>query len=136
MIIFEREYPTGIKLKEAIISAIAGEIYEIEMPITVSEPELQLLLDEALVNAMEHGNKWDPRKKVKIRIITRCRSIQIEISDEGQGFNYKSRVSELRNSPPLRERGRGLQMMRGLCQTEWIAKNNTLKLNIPVELSC
>lgn len=136
MIIFEREYPTGIKLKKAIISAIAREIHAIKMPITVSEPELQLLLDEALVNAMEHGNKWDPRKKIKIKIITQCSSIQIEIKDEGQGFNYKRRIRELKNSPPLRERGRGLQMIRGLCQTEWIAKDNTLKLNIPVELSC
>ena len=48
---------------------------------------LKLALEEAVVNAVKHGNKMDPAKQVRVqyRITARCCDVVIE--DEGPGFN-------------------------------------------------
>ena len=47
----------------------------------------RLALEEALVNAIKHGNKLDPAKKVRVEAkVTRDR-VEIEIEDEGPGFS-------------------------------------------------
>src|SRR3954471_18366017 len=46
----------------------------------------RLALEEAMVNAIKHGNKLDPKKKVVVEAkVTRDR-VEIEIEDEGPGF--------------------------------------------------
>jgi len=48
---------------------------------------IHLCLEEALVNAIRHGNGYDPAKLVRVvcQISTKC--CRIEITDEGEGFN-------------------------------------------------
>ena len=50
--------------------------------------ELRLALEEALTNAVKHGNKLDPDKSVSIRVETFPESVQIEVEDEGAGFDH------------------------------------------------
>lgn len=48
---------------------------------------VRLALEEALTNAIRHGNKLDPQKKVYVRSTVRGKQITIEIEDEGDGFD-------------------------------------------------
>jgi anti-sigma regulatory factor (Ser/Thr protein kinase) len=48
--------------------------------------EIRLGLQEALVNAVKHGNQLDTRKVISVRFATRSGRYWWIISDQGQGF--------------------------------------------------
>jgi serine/threonine-protein kinase RsbW len=47
---------------------------------------IKLAVDEAIINAIKHGNKLDPRKKVYIEATVTAEKTEIIIEDEGPGF--------------------------------------------------
>jgi serine/threonine-protein kinase RsbW len=51
---------------------------------------INLALEEALVNAIKHGNRLDPSKKVHIQARINTKKVEITIEDEGPGFNRSS----------------------------------------------
>ena len=48
---------------------------------------VKLALEEALVNAIKHGNQLDPDKRVAVSYQVTCERFDIRIVDEGSGFN-------------------------------------------------
>src|SRR5438132_12245786 len=48
---------------------------------------IRLALEEALVNAIKHGNQMDRGKKVYVRYRILADRIDIGVADEGRGFN-------------------------------------------------
>jgi len=48
---------------------------------------VQLAVEEALVNAIKHGNKDDPAKSVRVLVQTSPDQLRVEITDEGPGFD-------------------------------------------------
>ena len=48
---------------------------------------VRLALEEALSNAIKHGNQLDPDKKVTVKFYVEPEKIQIIITDQGQGFD-------------------------------------------------
>jgi serine/threonine-protein kinase RsbW len=47
---------------------------------------LHLGLEEAFINAVKHGNKFDPAKKITITYTIRPEKAEICLADEGDGF--------------------------------------------------
>ena len=135
MILYQGKFPTTKKLKTGIITIIRDKLSEIEGKICIDLLNLNLILDEAIINAMEHGNKWDPEKNILIKISLVQKRIQIEIEDEGQGFDYYQEFAVKEIKPRLRERGRGLLLMQQFCDIEWTNCGNIIKIIIPVELT-
>src|ERR1041384_7085556 len=43
---------------------------------------------EAVNNAIQHGNKLDPGKKVNLCFFAKDHHLSFEVSDEGEGFNF------------------------------------------------
>jgi serine/threonine-protein kinase RsbW len=48
---------------------------------------IKLALEEALINAIKHGNRKDPQKKVFVAANISARRAEITIEDEGAGFD-------------------------------------------------
>jgi len=48
---------------------------------------VHLAVEEALVNAIAHGNKFDPRKQVEFSCRISAELVRIEITDQGDGFD-------------------------------------------------
>jgi len=48
---------------------------------------VQLAFVEAIVNAIRHGNRFDPNKTVGVEVQCNCESIRIRIADQGNGFD-------------------------------------------------
>ena len=72
---------------------------------------VHLTLEEAFLNAVKHGNKNDPTKKVKIDYSVNSEKVEITITDEGEGFEPES-VDDPRFGEGLYEPGgRGLLLM-------------------------
>src|SRR3954452_13293051 len=51
---------------------------------------INLSLEEALVNAIKHGNRLDPGKKVRVEASVTPQEVEIHIEDEGPGFDRSS----------------------------------------------
>ena len=73
---------------------------------------IELALEEALVNAIKHGNQLDPDKRVFVRYEIAGDRFDIRIEDEGPGFNPCDVPDP--TSPENLERpcGRGLLLIR------------------------
>jgi serine/threonine-protein kinase RsbW len=48
---------------------------------------IRLALEEAVINAIKHGNKLDPAKQVSIEAEISDAGVDIKVQDEGAGFN-------------------------------------------------
>ncbi len=70
---------------------------------------LNLVLTEALANAICHANASDPSKEVKILITISERELVIRVYDEGKGFDIKS-LAKMRVQDTA-EGGRGVQLI-------------------------
>ncbi len=70
---------------------------------------------EMIVNAIEHGNRFSPDKKVRINVEVTERHIMFVISDEGDGFNWRERIHKESCLLSSSERGRGIVMSEMLC---------------------
>lgn len=73
---------------------------------------VRLALDEAIVNAIKHGNRHDENKQVRIACRLSGRGLWVEIADEGCGFNPDN-VPDCTCDENLEvPSGRGLMLMR------------------------
>ncbi len=84
---------------------------------------LNVVLTEALVNAIKHANVADPDKEVCIRINVSDKELMIRVYDNGLGFDL-SVVSSGTCPDPLEEKGRGIYIIRSLMDSVVYRKAN------------
>jgi serine/threonine-protein kinase RsbW len=73
---------------------------------------IRLALEEALVNAIKHGNQFDRNKKVHIAFSVLPERFDIRITDEGPGFDPSDVPDPTAIENLERPCGRGLMLMR------------------------
>ncbi|MBN2561776.1 MAG: ATP-binding protein [Phycisphaerae bacterium] len=73
---------------------------------------IKLALEEAMTNAFRHGNKCDPTKRIIVRYLVIPERVEIEIQDEGNGFNPHKIPDPTRPEFIDRPHGRGIMLMR------------------------
>ena len=82
---------------------------------------VHLALEEALVNAIKHGNGEDVEKKVQLQCKISPHRCWIQIEDEGRGFD-PDRVPDCTLNENLdKPSGRGLKLMRNFMS--WVEYN-------------
>ena len=73
---------------------------------------IKLALEEALINAIKHGNQMDRSKKVRVYYRVSADRFEVRVADEGPGFD-PSEVPDPMSAENLeRSCGRGLLLMR------------------------
>lgn len=82
--------------------------------VTGVEP-LFVAVNEAVNNAIFHGNKQDNSKKVHLTITSSPSEVKVIIRDEGGGFKP---VEQAKPEENLRESGRGLEII-GYCVDDY-----------------
>ncbi|MBE0576066.1 MAG: ATP-binding protein [Desulfuromonadales bacterium] len=70
--------------------------------------DLNLVLTEAMANAIQHANVDDPTKEVHIEILLVEQRLIIRVFDFGQGFDVEQ---YLEPRHPLEEHGRGIYLI-------------------------
>ena len=73
---------------------------------------IKLALEEALVNAIKHGNQLDRAKKVYISYRLHINRFEVQITDEGPGFDPADVPDPTAIENLERPCGRGLMLMR------------------------
>ncbi len=76
--------------------------------------DIHVAFEEALRNAMIHGNKNDPDKEVSVEIELSDDAVTICIEDEGEGFDPDKLPDPTFGENLLKESGRGVYLMRHL----------------------
>lgn len=78
---------------------------------------VHLTLEEAFLNAVKHGNKMDPTKKVKVDYSVDSDKVEICITDEGEGFEPDGVADPRFGSGLFEPGGRGLLLMNSYMDT-------------------
>jgi serine/threonine-protein kinase RsbW len=73
---------------------------------------VHLAIEEALVNAIKHGNQEDASKRVHVYFRVNDQSVQIEIADEGPGFDPTAVPDPTTADHVDMPNGRGIMLMR------------------------
>lgn len=67
---------------------------------------------EAAVNAVLHGNAYDPEKKITVTYETTPEALRVVITDQGKGLEDSDLPDPLAESNLLKTSGRGIFLMR------------------------
>ncbi len=98
----------------------------------VSEQEvfsIRLALEEALVNAIKHGNQMDRSKQVRIGYRVLLDRLEIHITDEGTGFDPEDVPDPTAVENLERPCGRGLMLMRHyMTEVAYSARGNSVRM--------
>ena len=97
-----------------------------------SEAEIfgvHLAAEEAITNAIVHGNKLDPAKRVRVACEVSPERVWIEIHDQGEGFNPAA-VPDCTAADRLEvSSGRGVMLMKSfMTRIEYNARGNSVLL--------
>lgn len=84
---------------------------------------LNVVLTEALVNAIKHANTANPDEEVHIRISVSDKELLIRVYDNGQGFDLNL-IPSTGCPDPLEEQGRGIYIIRSLMDSVEYKKTN------------
>lgn len=105
---YEREIPSSLDGLSATIGSAVAALIEREWIDPKNEFCAHLCLEEALVNAIQHGNKSDKDLRVRLEMREDDDCCRIFVYDEGQGFSPQA-VPEPKVDQP---RGRGLCLIK------------------------
>jgi serine/threonine-protein kinase RsbW len=80
-----------------------------------NEEDLQkvgMAVRESMVNAVLHGNQYDPQKQAGLRLELDRGNLVITITDQGNGFEAENVPDPLSHENLLRQSGRGIFLIR------------------------
>ena len=81
---------------------------------------VKLALEEALINAIKHGNRLDPKKRVHVKAIVTPRKVDIVIEDEGPGFDRANVPDPTLEENLEKSSGRGILLIESFMDhVEW-----------------
>ena len=88
-----------------------------------------IAVSEAVNNAIQHGNKNNPKAKVEIKVANQDDTFCIQIKDEGQGFSYQDLPDPTAPENLLKDSGRGVFLMKNLAdEVEFQNTGSTVNL--------
>jgi serine/threonine-protein kinase RsbW len=74
--------------------------------------QIAMAVREAAVNAVLHGNAYDPEKKVELEFERTAQDLVITIRDQGKGFDQGNISDPLAPENLLKTSGRGIFLIR------------------------
>ena len=81
-----------------------------------------IAIRESMVNAVVHGNRYNSRKKVHLKVVRTADRLSIVVGDEGEGFDPDAVPDPLAGENLLRGSGRGVMLMQSFMDEFKISK--------------
>jgi serine/threonine-protein kinase RsbW len=101
------ELPSGISLMHIVLEYLMKRVEKLGV-IKPEQSNLFVALDEAFVNAVKHGNKFDASKLVRITAEVSSKEARFTIEDEGEGFDVNAIPDPLDPENLFKASGRGV----------------------------
>ncbi|MGQ9590560.1 MAG: ATP-binding protein [Planctomycetota bacterium] len=106
--IVEREIPSDLALVAPLVIRTVEALAEKGVLQRGDEHSVCLCLEEALRNAVLHGNRQEFSKRVRLVAFSEGSDLGFLVSDEGGGFDPTSLRSPVRTERLVEETGRGV----------------------------
>jgi serine/threonine-protein kinase RsbW len=106
----EFELPSAISLMHIVLEYLIKRVEKLGV-CKPDQSNLFVALDEAFVNAVKHGNKYDPNKLVRITANVSKDEARFTIEDEGEGFDVNAIPDPLDPDNLFKTSGRGVLLI-------------------------
>ena len=103
----EFELPSAISPMHSILDYLLKRVEKLGV-INPEQSNLFVALDEAFVNAVKHGNKFNNQKLVRITAELSSKEASFTVEDEGEGFDVNSIPDPLDPENLFKTSGRGV----------------------------
>lgn len=103
----EFELPSAIEPMHVVLDYLMKRVEKLGV-IKPEQSNLFVALDEAFVNAVKHGNKFDAHKLVRITAEVSKEEAKFTIEDEGEGFDVQNIPDPLDPENLFKTSGRGV----------------------------
>jgi serine phosphatase RsbU (regulator of sigma subunit)/anti-sigma regulatory factor (Ser/Thr protein kinase) len=90
----------------------ASTFQDLKFVVKEAFQDLKFVVKEAVNNALEHGNRWDHNKRLRLSWRADADALRIKVGDAGQGFDPSVLPDPTAPEHVFRPRGRGVYMMR------------------------
>ena len=125
---FEVFIPSDTEAGQAVQERIVSRLESLEYSMR-DVFGVRLALEEALVNAIKHGNGLDPDKTVRVNCLIEDDLLRVEIEDQGPGFNMSDVPDPTADENLERPCGRGIMLIKSfMTSVEYNAKGNRVVL--------
>ena len=106
----EFELPSELSLMNGVLHYLHERVIQLGI-IHPERSNLFIALDEAFVNAVKHGNKFDHQKIVRITADLSASEARFTIEDEGEGFQVNDIPDPLDPTNLFKTSGRGVLLI-------------------------
>lgn len=108
--VFQAEMPGRLEEREEMIRRVMQTLSNCGCHL--DEYLDRLCIDEAIANAILHGNEGDSRKSIRVRVFCCEERWGVEITDEGPGFDWEALLERIRQGVDQSDSsGRGLALI-------------------------
>ncbi|MBI2956458.1 MAG: ATP-binding protein [Acidobacteria bacterium] len=98
----------SVDLGEELTRSVAGSVGFDEG----EQYKISMAVRECLINALEHGNRGDRRKPIGLHFALHPDRLEVEVHDQGPGFNLAAVPDPRQDEHLLKTSGRGLFLVR------------------------
>ena len=114
----------GYQVADALLEELRAKGYS-----EVAVFAVRLAVEEALNNAIRHGNAMDPAKTAELVYEVTDEQVEIRVIDEGPGFDYHKVPDPTLDENLDKPTGRGLMLMRAyMDEVTYNEKGNELHM--------
>ena len=109
----EFEFPSTISLMHSILDYLMKRIEKVGV-VDAENSNLFIALDEAFVNAVKHGNKFDANKIVRVTAEVSTKEARFTVEDEGEGFDVSAIPDPTNPENLFKTSGRGVLIIHNI----------------------
>ena len=109
----EFEMPSAISLMHSILNYLMKRVEKVGV-CDVENSNLFIALDEAFVNAVKHGNRFNPEKVVRVTADVSTKEVTFTVEDEGDGFKLSEIPDPLNPENLFKTSGRGVLLIHNI----------------------
>ncbi len=106
-------FPSALSLMHSILDYLMHRVEKVGV-VNPENSNLFIALDEAFVNAVKHGNKFDADKIVKVSAEVSTKEARFTVEDEGDGFDVSAIPDPTNPENLFKTSGRGVLIIHNV----------------------
>ena len=124
----EHTFPSDMGVAHRLIEEVIGAV-RVEQWSEKDVFALELILEEALTNAVKHGNNSDPTKCVRFECKANPNTVYVRVEDEGTGFDPNALPDPREPENQMAVSGRGVLLIQHfVTRVKWNERGNVIEL--------